>query len=164
MYDNTIRPITPLDDDKIAEIIRSNLKTFHLDIPGTAFFDPELDHLSRYYNILPDKRAYFIATDTDGAVVGGVGVAEFTGFDNCAEIQKLYLSDVAKGKGLGKKLMFCAENFAVKAGYRSLYLETHTNLETAIRLYERIGFQQIDKPLAALHSTMNRFYIKILKL
>lgn len=164
MYDNTIRPITPLDDDKIAEIIRSNLKAFHLDIPGTAFFDPELDHLSRYYNIFPDKRAYFIATDTDGTVIGGVGIAEFSGFDNCAEIQKLYLSDAAKGQGLGKKLMFCAEDFAVKAGYHSLYLETHTNLEAAIRLYERIGFQQIDKPLAVLHSTMNRFYMKSLEL
>ena len=32
-------------------------------IPGTAYFDPELDHLSAYYNSMPAKRCYFIALD-----------------------------------------------------------------------------------------------------
>lgn len=44
------RKIEPADDKRIAEIIRANLEKFHLDIPGTAYFDPELDHLSAYYN------------------------------------------------------------------------------------------------------------------
>ena len=54
-----IRPILPADDARMAWIIRSNLEQFHLDIPGTAYFDPELDHLSRYYRAAPDRRAYF---------------------------------------------------------------------------------------------------------
>lgn len=45
-----IRPITPQDDLRIAAIIRANLKERHLDTPGTAYFDPELDHLSQYYH------------------------------------------------------------------------------------------------------------------
>lgn len=113
----------------------------------TAYFDLELDCLSAFYNTYPDKRTYFIVAYDDGTVIGGVGVAEFTGFDNCAEIQKLYLSDAAKGKGLGTQLMQTAENFARSAGYNFLYLETHTNLETAIGLYEKLGFQQIEPPL-----------------
>lgn len=155
-----IRPITSADDPKIATIIRDNLERFHLDIPGTAYFDPELDALSKYYHALPDKRSYFIAADAGGAVIGGVGVAEFDGLEHCAEIQKLYLSDAAKGKGLGKRLMQTAEAFAKTAGYRWLYLETHANLEAAIRLYEKLGFYPIPKPKTALHSTMNRFYRK----
>lgn len=157
---NGVRPITASDDPLIADIIRTNLKRFHLDIPGTAYFDPELDHLSKYYNILPDKRAYFIATSDCGQVIGGVGIAEFGGLDSCAEIQKLYLVDAAKGKGMGKRLMQIAEDFARKAGYRRLYLETHTSLEAAIGLYAKNGFHQINKPKAVLHSTMNRFYVK----
>ena len=39
------RKIKEADDQKIAEIIRENLQRLHLDIPGTAYFDPELDHL-----------------------------------------------------------------------------------------------------------------------
>ena len=160
MSDYRIRPITSADDPKIAKIIRDNLECFHLDIPGTAYFDKELDSLSKYYSALPERRRYFIVTDHNDTVIGGVGIAEFDGLDNCAEIQKLYLSDAAKGKGLGKKLMQTAEEFALTAGYRRLYLETHSNLETALGLYEKLGFHQIDKPEAVLHSAMNRFYLK----
>lgn len=156
----TIRPITAQDDQAIAEIVRQNLKAYHLDIPGTAYFDPELDCLSEYYSAQPDRRRYFIAEQEDGTVIGGVGIAEFSGFEHCAELQKLYLADEAKGKGFGKQLMQTAEQYAKTAGYRLLYLETHTNLETAIGLYEKLGFHQIEKPAAVLHSTMNRFYLK----
>lgn len=34
------RRIEAADDKRIAEIIRMNLKKLHLDVPGTAYFDP----------------------------------------------------------------------------------------------------------------------------
>ena len=37
------------------------------------------------------------------------------------------------------------EEFARNAGYRQLYLETHTNLEAAIRLYEKLGFKNLQE-------------------
>ena len=43
MCDYIIRPIKAEDDTKIAKIIRYNLERFHLDIPGTDYFDKELD-------------------------------------------------------------------------------------------------------------------------
>ena len=46
-----------------------------MDIPGTACFDLELDHLS----------AYFVALDETDQVVGDVGAAEFSGLPECAE-------------------------------------------------------------------------------
>lgn len=160
MCNMILRPITPADDAEIAKIIRANLEAFHLAIPGTAYFDPELDNLSAFYNALPGKRMYWIAASEDGTVMGGVGVAEYAPIAHCAEIQKLYLSDSAKGKGFGIRLMKAAEDFAKDAGYRSLYLETHTNLEAAIGLYEKLGFQRMEKHAAVLHGTMNRFYRK----
>ena len=154
------RKIEAADDGRIAEIIRANLEKFHLNVPGTAYFDPELDHLSVYYNSNPAKRAYFVALDEEGSVIGGVGIAEFDGMENCAELQKLYLDDSAKGKGCGKALMRIAEDWAKSAGYKNLYLETHTNLTAALGLYEKMGFSRIEKPAAAQHGTMNRFYLK----
>ena len=76
MSDIIIRPITVDDDAAIAAIIRANLETYQLDIPGTAYFDPELDHLSVYYGAAPDRRAYFILTSAAGTVLGGAGLAE----------------------------------------------------------------------------------------
>lgn len=67
-------------------------------------FHPQPDHLSRYYVLLPYKRKYFIAEDGDRHVIGGAGIAEFAEFDNCTELQKLYVADSAKGKGIGKRL------------------------------------------------------------
>ena len=82
------REIEPSDDARVAEIARYNLKKFHLDLPGTVYFDPELDHLSAFYSEKPDKRRYFVALDKDGQVIGGAGFAEFEGLDDCAELQK----------------------------------------------------------------------------
>ena len=45
----TIRLITEKDDQAIADIIRKSLEKFHLDIPGTVYFDPQLDHLSSVF-------------------------------------------------------------------------------------------------------------------
>lgn len=119
--------ITEDDDVAIAAIIRANLERYHLDIPGTAYFDPELDHLSSYYNSGSDERVYFILTDESGRVIGGAGIAEFPGIDDCA------------------------------AG---LYLETHSNLDVAMHMYEKYGFHLIGRPETVVHSTMDRFYMK----
>lgn len=90
------RKIENADNAQIAKIIRSNLEKLHLNLPGTAYFDPELDHLSDYYNSKPEKRTYFVALDENGKIIGGVGIAEFDGIDDCAELQKLYLDDSVK--------------------------------------------------------------------
>lgn len=148
------------DDRAIARIIRDNLENYHLDIPGTAYYDPELDHLSTYYRKDNGKRAYFILKDEDGKVLGGVGMADFPPVPTCAELQKLYLSDTVKGLGLGYKLMEKIESEAVKRGYTAMYLETHSNLEAAMHLYERAGYELIDRPESVVHTTMDRFYYK----
>ena len=154
------RKIEAADDGRIAEIIRANLEKLGLAVPGTAYFDPELDDLSAYDQADPARRAYFVAPDEDGQVVGGVGIAEFAGIENCAELQKLYLDDRAKGRGCGKELMQIAEDQARAAGYENLYLETHTSLTAALRLYDNMGYQRIEKPCSTPHGTMDRFYLK----
>lgn len=154
------RKIEAADNAPLAALIRSNLEKFHLNIPGTVYFDPGLDRLSEFYAADPQKRAYFTALDENGQVVGGVGAAEFPGLPDCAELQKLYLADSAKGRGYGGELVRLAEDWARAAGYRRLYLETHTNLGAALRLYEKMGYRQIEKPAAVVHGTMDHFYLK----
>ena len=104
-----IRPIRKSDDKLLAPIIRKNLEAYRLNIPGTAYFDPELDHLSQFYGSEPDSRAYFVLTDEAGKVLGGAGFAEFPGLPDCAELQKLYLTDAVKGNGLGRGLVETVE-------------------------------------------------------
>ena len=155
-----LRKITPADDAAIAALIRHSLEKYGLDIPGTAYFDEHLDHLSEFYGQDPEHRAYYILQADNGSVAGGVGVAEFDAIENCAELQKLYLADNLQGQGLGYGLIKIAETAARRLGYKKLYLETHTNLQAAMHIYEKTGFKKIQRPEAAVHSTMDSFYLK----
>ena len=150
-------PIEPHQDAAMAAIVRAALKAHGLDIPGTAYFDEALDHLSAYYD--QPGRAYYVLL-ADGAVTGGVGLAQFEGLPGCCELQKLYLSPTAQGRGLGYRMIRFIEEQARALGYRQMYLETHTNLQAAIHEYERSGYRQIPRPAAVIHTTMDRFYIK----
>lgn len=155
-----IRPITPADNAPLAAIIRASLREHGLALPGTAYFDPELDHLSAFYDA-DARRAYFIAADGMGHVAGGCGIAEFSGAADTVELQKLYVAPEAQGHGLGHRLIAEAEHFARTAGYERLYLETHHNLQTAVHLYRALDWQSLDAPLpCSLHSTMDIFMSK----
>jgi putative acetyltransferase len=153
------REICKADDTALAAIIRKNLKAHKLDIPGTVYFDSNLDHLSEFYLGDKTERFYYIALE-DEEVVGGVGLAKLDFFDDCAELQKLYLDDSVKGSGIGYTLISMIEDKARELGYKQMYLETHDNLAAAIHIYEKSGYKEIEKPAAVVHSTMNRFFIK----
>ncbi len=103
------KPLTPQYDTALAGLIRSSLKAHQLDIPGTVYFDEGLDHLSEYYD--GPGRAYYVLVN-EGVLIGGIGLAKFSGFDKCCELQKLYLSDEAKGHGLGYKMIEYIEDKA----------------------------------------------------
>ena len=81
------RKIEAGDDAQLAEIIRANLEKYHLNIPGTVYFAPELNPLSKYYGSNSQKRVYYIALGENGEMIGGVGAAEFTGIPDCAELE-----------------------------------------------------------------------------
>jgi GNAT superfamily N-acetyltransferase len=46
----------------------------------------------------------------------------------------------ARGDGIGRELLECAEEYAIRNGFERLFLSTTPFLESAIRLYERYGF------------------------
>ena len=149
------------DDNKaIAAIIRKNFEDYDLAIPGTAYFDPFLDQLSSFYDEDPEARAYFVAVDEDDRVLGGCGLGEVPTNDQWAELQKLYFADEIKGKGYGKEIIALIEKTAAEMGYKYVYIETHSKLETALHLYSRVGYDIIEKPEFVGHGAMDYFFLK----
>lgn len=156
-----IRAIKKEDNAQIKAIIQDSLKSHGLDIPGTAYFDPQLDDLYQYYQELP--HANYWVVEMDGEVVGGVGIAPFNELEKICELQKLYLSPKAQGLGISKKLMETALSFASNH-YEKCYLETMHKLKIACKLYEKFEFVLLNEPLpGSEHSTMDAWYIKDLK-
>ena len=153
-----LREITSADDRAVASLIRHNLKNHCLDIPGTVYYDKELDHLSEYYG--NTGRKYFVLENDSGKVVGGIGFAAFDALKDTAELQKLYLDDSVKGSGLGYEMIRFIENEMRKSGFKVSYLETHDNLQAAIHIYKKSGYTETDRPKEIVHSSMNRFFTK----
>lgn len=156
-----IRPIQPKDDPALRQLIRVSLKDAALNQPGTAYFDPELAHLSAYY--AKPHRAYFVLTDEQDQVLGGAGIGDYAWPDRIAELQKVYIAKNARGQGCSHALLRAAETFARGAGYHQIYLETYHTLTVALALYQQGGYQRIAGPLRQTqHSLMDRFFVKAL--
>ena len=154
------RIIEEQDNYILAQIIRDNLKAHNLNVPGTVYYDDSLDHLSDFYLANPKKRIYYVMLDESNTVIGGIGLDELAFMPDTAELQKLYITDKAKGDGLSYELIKLIEDTAREMGYKQIYLETHDNLAAAIHVYAKCSYIEIDRPDAVVHSSMNKFYIK----
>ena len=139
-----IRSIEPDDNLQIAKIIRACLVEFGADQPGTAWEDPELDQLYQTYS---DNASQYLVAISEGRILGGAGVAPLKGgkSGDC-ELQKMYLSNSARGLGVGALLIEKLINWAKARGYQYCYLETLPNMIQAHRLYEKQGFQLLNEP------------------
>lgn len=156
-----IREIEDKDNQIIEQIIKRSLESVDLDIPGTAYFDPQLSNLAQFYR-QQTSAMYWVAVNEEEDVIGGVGIAPFGQQKEVCELQKLYITPEAQGMGLSKKLMKTALTFATEH-YTYCYLETVEKLRTANSLYTQFGFQQLEKPLnGSEHNAMDSWYIKML--
>ncbi len=141
----SIRLIEQADNAPLANIIRSALTEFNANKPGTVYFDESTDHLYELFQIA--KGIYHVAV-VNNQVAGGAGIYPTEGLapDTC-ELVKMYLSPIARGKGVGKLLMQECLNTAKQAGYKKIYLETMPELIVAVPMYEKSGFTYLKNPL-----------------
>jgi putative acetyltransferase len=60
-------------------------------------------------------------------------------------IRGMAVLPVARGLGAGATLLREVESWAIHEGYQRLFLSTTPFLDSAIRLYERLGFRRVDE-------------------
>lgn len=78
----------------------------------------------------------------DGALAGCVGMKPLD--EESAELKRLYLRPSFRGHNLGEQMLVRIMEDARTAGYKRLRLDTLPALRTALALYRRIGFYEID--------------------
>tara|TARA_R110002124_G_scaffold128172_2_gene288841 strand:+ start:839 stop:1330 length:492 start_codon:yes stop_codon:yes gene_type:complete len=140
-----IREIELEDNPKIAKAIRSVLIEMGVPKVGTAYEDEALDCMTETYN--KPKKAYFVVEDGN-EIIGGAGISPLDNYQgNICELQKMYFMSEARGKGLGSKMMAKCIEFAKQAGFDQCYLETMPYMVDASKLYRKVGFKSIDKPI-----------------
>jgi DNA-binding MarR family transcriptional regulator/GNAT superfamily N-acetyltransferase len=82
--------------------------------------------------------------EQDGRIVGSIFVMPSDGLPGSAQLRMLYVEPSARGQGVGTTLVTQAVNFARANGYERMRLWTHTNQESARKLYAAAGFQIVE--------------------
>ncbi|MEZ4786835.1 MAG: GNAT family N-acetyltransferase [Flavobacterium haoranii] len=160
-----IRAIKKDDNAQIATIIRNVFDELNAPKVGTAYADPILDTL---YEVYQEPKSIYFVIEHDGKIIGGGGVASLkmlnqVQHDNneVCELQKMYFAPEARGLGFGKQIIEKCFVFAKEQGFKYCYLETLPFMESARKLYEKMSFQYLDKPLGATgHTSCDVWMIK----
>lgn len=141
----TLREIKKSDNTALAQMIRNVFEEFDAPRQGTVFSDPTTDHL---FELFRKAKSVLWVAEIDSKIVGCSGVFPSEGLDNdTAELVKYYISANARGKGIGKDLMFKCIESARSFGYKKLYIESLPVFSKAIAIYQQNGFVLLDKPL-----------------
>ena len=122
------------DDARIWEILKAALAVYSL-VPQPDSTDQDLLNIPGSYVAAGGT---FRVLEIQGRPAGTYGLHnEGAGI---AELRKMYLDPVYKGRGLGKMLLEDALAMARQLGFRTIILESNSNLVEAAALYRKFGF------------------------
>lgn len=157
----TLQPIMPNDNAAIRDIIKQVGAEYGAIGEGYGPSDPEVESMSQHY--IETEGSLYLVAKLDGDIVGGCGIAPFNSSAEVCELKKLFLLSKSRGLGIGKSLTEQCLEFAKRSGYKQCYLDTLASMQTAIRLYEGMGFTHLEQPLeGTLHNQCDVWMLKSL--
>jgi molybdopterin-guanine dinucleotide biosynthesis protein A len=118
--------------DGFRALVSDTLREFGFE-PDPAI-DPDLDDPTQTY------AALWVVLEGDD-VVGSIAVRDLG--DRRLELKRMYLRPSQRGRGLGRRLLATALEWARAHGTRTIRLDTTEEMEAARHLYEQHGFRRI---------------------
>lgn len=154
-----IRKIRRADNEVMAAVIVEVMSSFGAVGEGYSIEDAEVRAMHNAYS---EPRSRYYVVDKEGTVIGGGGVAPLAGGKrNTCELKKMYFLPVARGIGLGKRMLQECLAAARELKYTEVYLETLDHMGDAIKLYEGFGFERLPKPMGNTgHFRTDRWYLR----
>lgn len=134
-----IVPVRSEDDLKVTKELFYEYTTWlDIDLNFQSFATEMATFPGKY---TPPTGELFLARRTQGYPIGCVALRALSG-DAC-EMKRLFVKDSAKGMGVGKALVQTIIAAAKNLGYRSMRLDTLSNMTAALKLYRSLGFIEI---------------------
>ena len=154
-----VRKVRREDNEALRDIIKKVFEEHDAPRQGTVYSDPTTNDLFSLFD--EDRSVLWVALEED-EILGCCGIYPTKGLDkDCAELVKFYLLKKARGKGTGKELMLRSIESAKDLGYKKLYLESLPVFSKAVRMYEKLGFETLDKPMGSSgHGSCNIWMLK----
>lgn len=110
---------------------------------GLYFEAKVATELSEFFRRYDKKSDGIWMASVDGRIEGSVAIDGVGAEKEGAHLRWFIVSDVLRGKGVGRKLIHRAVDFCRARGYKRVYLWTFEGLNAARHLYEDVGFQLI---------------------
>ncbi len=124
---------------------------------AAAFRDLNLKWIEHYFAAEPRDQAMLSDVDThilskggeiivaelDGEIVGCLALLPLE--EGRVELAKMTVDEAVRGRGIGLALLDQAVITSAAMGAETIWLESNTMLQAAIRLYQRAGFEKLDE-------------------
>ena len=131
----TTRPFQP-DDAKAFYDLNVAWITQHFPLE-----DKDRKILEHPQSEIIDKGGRIVIAEKDGAVVGTAALIQMDG--GRVELAKMCVDARHRGAGIGKAILSHVDKEAADMGAKTIWLESNSVLDAALRLYERAGYRQL---------------------
>ena len=120
----------------------------------------ELSEFLQRFN--KDSDGLWIAT-VNGRIEGAVAIDGINAENEGAHLRWFIISDVIRGKGIGRELMRLVVDFCKRKGFKKTYLWIFEGLSAARHLYEKSGFHLIKQQSGVQWGqTVNEQYFELI--
>ena len=127
------------DFEKAKNLARDYIDWLNMDLTFQDV-DGEFKDFEKMYS--KPEGCFLIALKEQEIIAGGVGLRMLTR-DIC-EMKRLFVYPEYLKKGIGKRLCLELIMQAISMGYKKMRLDTLARLEAANKLYEELGFYEIE--------------------
>jgi carbonic anhydrase len=136
---NIITAKTAKEVEAVKEIFLAYLKFIETYLGQDLDFQNTAEEFKTFPNMY---RALFLA-ERKGEYVGACGIKAFA--PDISELKRLYVLPSGRGHNFGERLTSAAIETSKAQGFSQIYLDTEPGLVHANRVYERLGFRDIER-------------------
>jgi putative acetyltransferase len=133
------RHANPRDCDPVVALVFDTLRSYGIQP------DPEgLDADVMRFGTTGDPSVAEFVAELDGRVVGSIALRDRG--DTTGHISKFFVDATERGRGIGRRLLELSVAEARRREVRELDLETRSQFEAAVHLYESTGWKRGPDP------------------
>jgi ribosomal protein S18 acetylase RimI-like enzyme len=118
----------------VRELILEYAQSLGVDL-SFQHLDEELTTLETFYELL-------LVSRQDEGIAGCVALRRID--DDVCEMKRLYIRPQFRGRGIGRQLAGAIISAARARSYKRMRLDTLPSMQDAMKLYESIGFADIE--------------------